>query len=85
MTNAHQLLGELEEALSRFQEGEQLVERFVARKIAGMLARPYRAPGRACLLLGRLDDARCLGDRAVESSPRQPGFPAHGWARRKRG
>ena len=33
--------------------------------------------GRACLLLGRLDEARHLGDRAVESSQRQPGFAAH--------
>ena len=33
--------------------------------------------GRACLLLGRLDEARRLGDRALESSPRQPGFAAH--------
>ena len=33
--------------------------------------------GRTALLLGRLDEARSLGDRAVESSPRQPGFAAH--------
>jgi tetratricopeptide (TPR) repeat protein len=32
---------------------------------------------RASLLLGRLDEARCLGDRAIESSPRQPGVAAH--------
>ena len=37
----------------------------------------YHALGRACLLLGRLDEARRLGDRAVESSPGQPGFAAH--------
>jgi len=35
------------------------------------------ALGRAALVLGRLDDAQRLGDRAVESSPRQPGFAAH--------
>ena len=28
-------------------------------------------------MLGRLDDARRLGDRAVEASPRQPGYAAH--------
>jgi hypothetical protein len=28
-------------------------------------------------VLGRLDDAQRLGDRAVEFSPRQPGFAAH--------
>ena len=38
----------------------------------------YYALGRACLLLGRVDEARRLGDRAVESSPRHPGFAAHG-------
>ncbi|PYO54311.1 MAG: hypothetical protein DMD83_22560, partial [Candidatus Rokuibacteriota bacterium] len=37
----------------------------------------YHALGRAALLLGRLDQARSLGDRAVESSPRQPGYAAH--------
>ena len=30
-----------------------------------------------CLLLGRLDEARALGDRAIESSPCHPGFAAH--------
>src|SRR5262245_11561714 len=33
--------------------------------------------GRACLLLGRLDEARRLGDLAIEYSPRHPGFAAH--------
>jgi len=33
--------------------------------------------GRACLLLGRLDEARRLGSRAVEFSRHQPGFTAH--------
>ena len=37
----------------------------------------YHSLGRSCLLLGRLDEARRLGDRAVEFSPRQPGFMAH--------
>ena len=32
----------------------------------------YHALGRAALLLGRLDEARRLGDRAVEYSPSQP-------------
>ena len=32
---------------------------------------------RACLLLGRLDEARRLGQRSVESAQRQPGFTAH--------
>ena len=37
----------------------------------------YRSLGRACLLLHRLDDARRLADRAIESSPRHPGFAPH--------
>jgi hypothetical protein len=35
------------------------------------------AVSRACLLLGRLDEARRLGDCSVESSRRKPGFAAH--------
>ena len=37
----------------------------------------YHALGRACLLLGRLDEARKLGDRAIEFSPGQQGFMVH--------
>jgi hypothetical protein len=32
---------------------------------------------RACLLLGRLDEARRLGHLSIESAQRQPGFTAH--------
>ncbi len=70
-------LGEASEALSRLQEGEQLLERQAASAIAGTRGWDYHALGRACLLLGRLDEARRLGDRAVEACPRQPGFVAH--------
>jgi tetratricopeptide (TPR) repeat protein len=37
----------------------------------------YVSLGRACLLLGDLNEARGLGDRAVEFSPHHPGFAAH--------
>jgi tetratricopeptide (TPR) repeat protein len=37
----------------------------------------YHSRGRACLLLGRLDEARRLGDRAIEYSPSHQGFVAH--------
>jgi class 3 adenylate cyclase/tetratricopeptide (TPR) repeat protein len=70
-------LGEAREALNRLREGEQLVERLSARGIVGHLAWAYRALGRAYLLLGRLDEARSLGDRAIESLPGQLGFAAH--------
>jgi tetratricopeptide (TPR) repeat protein len=33
--------------------------------------------GRACLLLGRLDEAQRLGQRAIEFSPRYTRFTAH--------
>ncbi len=37
----------------------------------------YHALGRACLLLGRLDEAWRLANLAVGSSPAHPGFAAH--------
>jgi len=70
-------LGDASEALSQLREGEQLVERQVASGYVGNLGWLYPWLGRAALSLGRLDDARRLGDRALESSPHQPGFAAH--------
>jgi class 3 adenylate cyclase/tetratricopeptide (TPR) repeat protein len=70
-------LGESGEALNRLRAGEQLLERQAAMGFVGVLGWAYHALGRACLLLGRLDEARSMGDRAVESSPSQPGFMAH--------
>jgi tetratricopeptide (TPR) repeat protein len=70
-------IGETEEALSRVREAEQLLERQAANGIVGHRGWAYDAVGRACLLLGRLDDARRLGDCSVESSQHQPGFAAH--------
>jgi class 3 adenylate cyclase/tetratricopeptide (TPR) repeat protein len=69
-------LGEASEALNRLQEGEQLLERQAARSWVAGRGWAYQSLGSTCLLLGRLDEARRLGDRAVESSPRQPGFAA---------
>jgi class 3 adenylate cyclase/tetratricopeptide (TPR) repeat protein len=70
-------IGEASEALSRVREGEQLLERQTARGIFAHRGWAYHAVGRACLLLGRLEEARRLGQRSVESSQRQPGFAAH--------
>jgi tetratricopeptide (TPR) repeat protein len=70
-------LGEVSEALNRLREGEQLLERQAAKGIVFYRAWGYHALGRACLVLGRLDEARSLGDRAVESAPRQLGFLAY--------
>jgi tetratricopeptide (TPR) repeat protein len=70
-------LDETSEALSQLREGEQLLERQEARGIIGMHGYAYRWLGRACLLLGRLEEARRLGARAVESFSSQLGFAAH--------
>jgi class 3 adenylate cyclase/tetratricopeptide (TPR) repeat protein len=70
-------LGEASESLSRLREGEQVLEHQAATGHVGFLGSYYQALGRTALVLGRLDDAQRLGDRAVESSPRQPGFAAH--------
>ena len=70
-------LGEASEALNRLREGEQLVEHQTARGYVSVRGWTYHSLGRASLLLGRLDEARSLGDRAVESSLHQLGFAAH--------
>ena len=70
-------LGEATEALNQIRLGEQVIERFTATGIVGHLAWSYQSLGRAALLLGRSDEARRLGDRAVELSPRHPGFAAY--------
>ena len=65
------------EARDRVREGEQLLEHQMARGIVGHRSWAYGAVGRACLLLGQLDEARRLGDRRLKSAWRQPGFTAH--------
>ena len=70
-------LGDRSEALSRLRECEQLLDHWAARGYVGVVGSQYQYLGRAALVLGRLDDARRLGDRAVEFSLRYPGFAAH--------
>jgi tetratricopeptide (TPR) repeat protein len=70
-------LGEAREAENRLREGEQVVARLAASGIVGLRAWNYHAMGRCALLLGRLEEARSLGSRAIESSPCHPGFVAH--------
>jgi tetratricopeptide (TPR) repeat protein len=69
--------GEASGALKLVRESEHLLERQVVGGIVAHRSWAYHAVGRACLLLGRLDDARRLGDHSVESAQRQPGFAAH--------
>ena len=70
-------LGEANEALERIREGEPLLERQAAQGVVFQRGWDYVSLGRACLLLGRLDEARRVGDRAIEFSPHHPGFAAH--------
>jgi class 3 adenylate cyclase/tetratricopeptide (TPR) repeat protein len=70
-------IGEASEALNRAREGERLLERQAMSGIVAHSSWAHGAVSRACLLLGRVDDARYLADRAVEFSRRQPGFRAH--------
>jgi tetratricopeptide (TPR) repeat protein len=69
-------LGE-SEALNRVREGEPLLERLAARQIIASLAWFYCSLARACLLLDRCDEAKRLGERALEFCSSQPGFEAH--------
>ncbi len=70
-------LGEASEATSRVREAEELLERYAAGGHVSNLAWACDMLGHACLVLGRLDEARRLGDRALESSPHHPGAAAH--------
>jgi tetratricopeptide (TPR) repeat protein len=70
-------LDEPGEARTRLREGEQLLEHQATRGHVDHHGWSYQSLGRACLLLGQLDEARRLGDRAVQSSLHQPGYAAH--------
>ena len=70
-------VGEASEALARLRESEQLLERDAARGYFLAHTVAYPSLGRAALLLGRLDEARVLGARALEYSSSFPGFAAH--------
>jgi class 3 adenylate cyclase/tetratricopeptide (TPR) repeat protein len=70
-------LGEAGEALNRIREAEQLLERHAARGLVVYHSWAYHSLGRASLSLGRLDEAHHLGERALQSSLRQPGLAVH--------
>jgi tetratricopeptide (TPR) repeat protein len=70
-------LGEASQALNRIREGEQSLERQTTRGIVVNLGWVYQFLGRASLLLGRLDEARRLADRAGQWTTSQLGFAAH--------
>ena len=70
-------VGEASEALTRLREGEQLLDRDAAKGTLYFHAPASRLLGRAALRLGRLDDARSMGDRALEYSLSRRGAAAH--------
>jgi class 3 adenylate cyclase/tetratricopeptide (TPR) repeat protein len=70
-------IGELNEALIRVQEAEQLLDRQTMTGIVGHRSWGYYAASRARLLLGQHDASRRLGFHSFESSQHQPGFRAH--------
>jgi tetratricopeptide (TPR) repeat protein len=69
-------IGAVSEALDRVREAEQLLDRQAAKGIVGHQIWAYGAVSQACLVLGRLDEARRLGDRALDAARRQPGWAA---------
>jgi tetratricopeptide (TPR) repeat protein len=69
-------VGEASEAMTRLREGEDLLERQAALGVVDQLNADYHSLGRTALLLGRLDEARSLGDRALKYSPSHPGYAA---------
>jgi tetratricopeptide (TPR) repeat protein len=70
-------IGDADKALSRVREAEQLLEQQNASGIVGHRSWSYYAASRACLQLGRIEEARRLGVRSLESSHHQDGFRAH--------
>jgi tetratricopeptide (TPR) repeat protein len=70
-------IGDASEALSRLREGEEHLKRQEAKGIFVHRGWSYHAVARGCLLLGRLDEARRLANRSIESSQGQPNFVAH--------
>ncbi len=70
-------LGETSESLKRVQESKQLLDHQAGRGTIAHHGWAYHAAGRACLLLGRLEEAQGLGERALATSQHQPGFAAH--------
>jgi tetratricopeptide (TPR) repeat protein len=70
-------LGKTSEALNRIGESEPMLDRLAANGVLANLNWFYYALARASLLLGRRDEARRLGERALEFCSSQPGFAAH--------
>jgi transcriptional regulator with AAA-type ATPase domain/tetratricopeptide (TPR) repeat protein len=72
-------LEETDEAVDRLREGEALIQRLAAKGLIGHLAWSFPLLGRACLRLGRVDAARRLAERTIESAQGYHGFVAQAW------
>ena len=66
-------LGETGEALYWLREPKQLLER--QETMGGLRGWAYHSLARTSLLLGGRNEAQCLGDRAIQSSPQ--GYASH--------
>jgi class 3 adenylate cyclase/tetratricopeptide (TPR) repeat protein len=71
-------IGEAGESLRRVQEAKRLLDDQAGKGTVAHHGWAYHAAGRACFLLGLLDEARGLAERALATSEHQPGFTAHG-------
>jgi tetratricopeptide (TPR) repeat protein len=71
-----QTVGKASDALTRLREGEEFLDHQVAMGLSSVRSWASYALGRSALLLGRLDEARSLAERAVEYSLTQPGYMA---------
>jgi len=65
----------MDEASHLLHDGERLLDE--APVWAGQRSGAYHALGRACLLLGRLDDAQRFGNLAIAAAPWNLGTTAH--------
>lgn len=65
------------EAIKLIQEGERLVEHQVEAGWVGQVGWAYYVLGRACLVLGRIEQASRLADRAIVFSPSHAGTAGH--------
>ena len=70
-------LGDANEASNRIREAELLLTGPTTSGHIGQRGWTFHSLGRACLLLGRIDQARSLGRHAVELSSSRPGFAAY--------
>jgi DNA-binding SARP family transcriptional activator len=70
-------LGQAAEAEARLRDGVERLRQEAAGGATGHRGWAYCALGQAALLLGRLDEARALGERVLEGFPGQIGFAAH--------